>query len=190
MCLALCCSNLQTLTGFSARPVTIQSRKINNGKFDSFVALQQPVFMPQQQITTTQSIPTFSNQITVDPNVVAWATRAFFKYGGRPTVNSNAMERRIPFDGRDEFGFAVINAPAVLYSNSHEGFCLYLARLLRPIWLETITKEVTETRPGPTPTSVKRQVCKYTKDQLVDLQESLANLRDFLNKSKYLLQPV
>lgn len=49
--------------------------------------------------------------------------------------------------GLDEFG-GPLPGPTIMFSHSHDGFCLYFARLVRPVWYEPITKVTTEKRPG------------------------------------------
>lgn len=64
--------------------------------------------------------------------IINGAIRAFFKYGGHPHVVQPST-----------YGYQV---PTTAYSNSFQGFALYLARLLRPLWNENVTIRSTEMR--------------------------------------------
>ncbi len=94
---------------------------------------------------------------TPDPNVVSWATRAFFKFGGRPnwyepsSTPLGKIPRKFPeiykkIDINQDFGYGAYNAPKITFSYSHDGFSLYLSRLLRPAWFENVTKAFADRR--------------------------------------------
>ncbi len=130
-----------------------------------------------------QTIPTFSSHTGSDPNVVAWATRAFFKFGGRPTLQISSTSVSPGLSVAEDFGYGVANnAPKVIFSHSHDGFCLYMSRLLRLVWNELIAKSTIEKKPG-TWQETTIFACRFTKEQLLELQDSLGSLRDFLAKS-------
>lgn len=62
-----------------------------------------------------------------DPIVVNKATRLFFELGGVPTA---ASATQAPGNHLGQ----VVGQTSVNYSGRHDGFVLYLARLVAPIW--------------------------------------------------------
>jgi len=115
--------------------------------------------------------------ITSDVNATMWATRMFFKLGGRPFFPQ--LPPGTPTLTGD-FGYAVAS-PEPIYSNSHNGFCLYMSRILRPIWTQAITKKQIQ-RSFLTNQDVQIQICSFTRQQLSDMVNWLSSLKEFLIK--------
>ena len=53
---------------------------------------------------------------------------------------------KVDMSQQQDFGYGAYNAPKILFSFSHDGFSLYLSRLLRPVWFENVTKTTPERR--------------------------------------------
>ena len=71
----------------------------------------------------------------LDQKVSQWATYIFFHTKDEP----QARNRLTGFqDTQADLGFAVA-APELNYSNSHNGFLLYLARLIAPLWRQQVS---------------------------------------------------
>jgi nuclear pore complex protein Nup155 len=65
-----------------------------------------------------------------DPDVLDFARKVFIEYGGKPTINQNAIADQ-----------NVATIDTVRPSPRHAGIALYLSRLLRSTWKAAITKE-------------------------------------------------
>jgi nuclear pore complex protein Nup155 len=65
-----------------------------------------------------------------DPEVLEFARKVFIEYGGKPTINQNAIADQ-----------TVAPIDTVRPSPRHAGVALYLSRLLRSTWKAPITKE-------------------------------------------------
>jgi nuclear pore complex protein Nup155 len=98
-----------------------------------------------------------------DPELVSWATTAFFKLGGRPSIQQfqNTM------DGAPDYS-------RVSYSGSHDGFALFLSRILQPIWVSNIFV-VKDTGLS----------CRLSRDQFSQLQWQLIRLKHFLQQNPH-----
>ena len=96
-----------------------------------------------------------------EPELVSWATMAFFRLGGRPSVQSNDGDAAGPSYAR------------IHLSGSHDGFALFLARLLQPIWASNIfvVKD--------TGFSVR-----LNQEQFTQLEWHLVRLRHFLRQNQ------
>ncbi|KAL6064256.1 Nucleoporin 155 [Balamuthia mandrillaris] len=133
----------------------------------------------------------FSPSVTApDPNVALWATRAFFKHGGHPrydpgggaysqptqqtTPRAQARGQATPSaadastGGAMYMGQAIMRRPEIIFSGSHNGFCLYLSRILRPVWNRPITI-----------------VEGLNQSQFLDLEQSLLALLQFLEQNPH-----
>jgi nuclear pore complex protein Nup155 len=96
-----------------------------------------------------------------EPDLVSWATTAFFRLGGRPSILST---------GEDAGGMAFSR---VSYSGSHDGFALFLARLLQPLWASNLF-------------SVKEAgfTCRLNREQFAQLEWHLVRLLHFLKQNQ------
>lgn len=97
-----------------------------------------------------------------EPELVSWATMAFFRLGGRPSYTSNEG------DTANGGSYSRIHL-----SGSHDGFALFLARLLQPIWASNIfvVKD--------TGFSVR-----LNQEQFAQLEWHLVRLRHFLRQNQ------
>jgi len=68
-----------------------------------------------------------------NPSVIVNARRAFFEYGGQPTI----VPRNVITDGYADVG-RPLTTTEVAYSGKHNGLALYFARMVKPIWKERI----------------------------------------------------
>ena len=68
----------------------------------------------------------------------------------------------------DQFGRLNLSVTEVKYSSAHQGFLLYLVRLLRPFWNKTLL--------------VSRQL-PFSTPQLLYMHQLLSNLRDLIASS-------
>jgi len=137
---------------------------------------------------------TSPNSPQFNQNLVAYATQAFFKYGGTPHLDAAVVgvegadggevvgEARLDAGGRTTgrvggrgatlMGQAVMRRPDVIFSDSHNAFSLFLARLLMVVWnqpIEVLLGVGGESGSGG-----------LTLSQLARLEQQLAALRDFL----------
>jgi nuclear pore complex protein Nup155 len=106
-----------------------------------------------------------------DPEVLEYARRVFIEYGGRPSMNENAV--------------ADNGAPAIdsiLPSPRHAGIALYMSRLLRSIW----KKEIAVTKPA------KNGAIEVTPSvdisKLQSIQRDLSALQDFFKTNKNFIE--
>ncbi|KIL70918.1 hypothetical protein M378DRAFT_95691 [Amanita muscaria Koide BX008] len=97
------------------------------------------------------------------PDLTSVAKQVFYDFGDRPVWNERATY------GKESQGLAI-------FSGRREGFALYFARLLRPIWKSKLTAA------GPT----GRQELAVSDDTLVMIQKNLFYLKDFLDKNPHL----
>ncbi|KAG9222729.1 hypothetical protein CCMSSC00406_0004643 [Pleurotus cornucopiae] len=96
-------------------------------------------------------------------DIATVAKQAFYDFGERPMW----AERHVY--GGDAQGSAI-------YSGRREGFALYFARIVRPIW------KVEMTKPGPSGS----QQLSIPEDVLTSIQKNLYSLQDFLNQNLHL----
>ncbi|KAF7970509.1 hypothetical protein HWV62_23741 [Athelia sp. TMB] len=108
--------------------------------------------------SATGTISTVGSEIT---NV---AKQAFYDFGERPM-----WTERVTYGTSDGSGTAT-------FSGRREGFALYFARLVRPLWKSKLT------RPGP----LGMQESSINDDMLVNIQKNLYALKDFLDKNPHL----
>ncbi|KAG8749449.1 hypothetical protein FRC12_013412 [Ceratobasidium sp. 428] len=76
------------------------------------------------------------------------------QFGGKPAAVERGMDVHYEFSGR------------------HDGFASYLSGLIRPLWKQHITK------PGPG----GKQLSNLSEDMLVDIQNDLNRLKDFVTR--------
>ncbi|KAF8168187.1 nucleoporin [Crassisporium funariophilum] len=101
---------------------------------------------------------------TVSPEIAAVAKQAFYDFGERPIWTERVMY------GTSE------NKGTAIFSGRREGFALYFARLVRPIWKAKMTC------PGPSGI----QVLNASENSLVNVQKNLFALKDFLTRNPHL----
>jgi len=95
-----------------------------------------------------------------DPDLASWATQVFFRLGGRPTFPAQQSQM---FNAIRQF----TASPAA------QGFTLYLARLVRPVWRLTMFVG----------SGKDEFVCRLKKDQIAQLEMQLLALKFFLAAS-------
>ncbi|KAG8684883.1 hypothetical protein FRC09_015089, partial [Ceratobasidium sp. 395] len=81
------------------------------------------------------------------------------QFGGKPAAVERGMDVHYEFSGR------------------HDGFASYLSGLIRPLWKQRITK------PGPG----GKQLSNLSEDMLVDIQNDLNKLKDFVTSHPQVL---
>jgi len=121
------------------------------------------------------------------PEITEWATQTFFRLGGGPSFDNPTNTTLSSEENKMK---------AMRFSASHDGFAMYLSRLLRPIWSQTIlekrTKQITyndtdnmSIRSRATHERVGEWLCRLSKAQLTELEASLINLRQFLSRNPH-----
>lgn len=106
-----------------------------------------------------------------DPDVLEFARKVFIEYGGRPTMNENAVA--------DNSTPAI---DAVVPSPRHTGIAMYMTRLLRSIW----KKEIAAAGKGPTGgESISPSVAIA---KLQTIQRDLTALQDFFKTNKSFIE--
>lgn len=106
-----------------------------------------------------------------DPDVLEYARKVFIEYGGRPSMNENAV--------------ADNGAPAIdsiLPSPRHGGIALYMSRLLRSIW----KKEIAVTKPSKAGSIEVTPSVDISK--LQSIQRDLSALQDFFKSNKNFIE--
>ncbi|GFG06808.1 probable nucleoporin C890.06 [Aspergillus udagawae] len=106
-----------------------------------------------------------------DPDVLEFARKVFIEYGGRPTVNENAV--------------ADSSTPAidtVILSPRHAGIALYMSRLLRSIWKKEIA------RVGSGPNGAQTISASVATTKLQSVQRDLSALQDFFKTNKSFIE--
>lgn len=106
-----------------------------------------------------------------DPGVLEFARKVFIEYGGRPTVNENAVA--------DNSTPAI---DAVVPSPRHTGIALYMTRLLRSIW----KKEIANAAKSPSGGETISPAVAATKLQTI--QRDLTALQDFFKTNKSFIE--
>lgn len=106
-----------------------------------------------------------------DPGVLEFARKVFIEYGGRPTVNENAVA--------DNSTPAI---DAVVPSPRHTGIALYMTRLLRSIW----KKEIANAAKSPNGGETISPAVAATKLQTI--QRDLTALQDFFKTNKSFIE--
>ncbi|KAL5001002.1 Non-repetitive/WGA-negative nucleoporin C-terminal-domain-containing protein [Aspergillus recurvatus] len=106
-----------------------------------------------------------------DPDVLEFARKVFIDYGGRPTLNENAV--------------ADNSTPAidtVVPSPRHAGIALYISRLLRSIW----KKEVAVV--GGAPGGAQTISSSFSPSKLLAIQHDLSALQEFFKTNKSFIE--
>lgn len=105
-----------------------------------------------------------------DPELVSWATMAFFRLGGRPSYQNT-------YESDSSVSSSATNTPSsfgrINYSGSHDGFALFLSRLLQPIWASNIFV-----------VNENGFCCRLNQAQLAQLEWHLVRLRHFLRQNQ------
>lgn len=106
-----------------------------------------------------------------DPEVLEYARKVFIEFGGKPTLNENAVTEG-----------SVLAIDAVLPSPRHSGVSLYLSRLLRSIWKTVIAKQ-DRTPAGGLTISPSVSISK-----LQTVQRDLTALQEFFRVNKTFIE--
>ncbi len=102
----------------------------------------------------------------VSPEIAAVAKQAFYDFGERPI-----WTERVMYGTSENKGLAI-------FSGRREGFALYFARLVRPIWKAKLTAVLPS---GQRTLNVSETI-------LVNVQKNLFALKDFLTRNPHLFQ--
>ncbi|KAJ5081329.1 nucleoporin NUP170 [Penicillium alfredii] len=106
-----------------------------------------------------------------DPDVLEFARKVFIEYGGRPTMNENAVA--------DSSTPAI---DAVVPSPRHAGISLYISRLLRSIWKKEIAKV------GSGPNGALTISASVAAAKLQTIQHDLSALQRFFKVNKSFIE--
>ncbi|KAE8146954.1 Non-repetitive/WGA-negative nucleoporin C-terminal-domain-containing protein [Aspergillus avenaceus] len=106
-----------------------------------------------------------------DPDVLEFARKVFIEYGGRPTMNENAVA--------DNSTPAI---DAVVPSPRHAGISLYISRLLRSIWRKEIAAV------GSSPSGAQSILPSVSPARLQTIQRDLSALQDFFKANKSFIE--
>ena len=106
-----------------------------------------------------------------DAHVLDLARKVFIEYGGRPTMNENAVADN-----------ATLAIDAILPSPRHAGIALYISRLLRSIW----KKEIAKVDKGANGAPVISTTVKSSK--LREVQRDLSALQDFFKANRTFIE--
>ncbi|PYH30957.1 putative non-repetitive nucleoporin [Aspergillus neoniger CBS 115656] len=106
-----------------------------------------------------------------DPDVLEFARKVFIEYGGRPTMNENAVA--------DSTTLAI---DAVVPSPRHAGIALYISRLLRSIWKKEIAKA------GIAPNGAQTVASSVSASKLQAVQRDLLALQEFFKSNKSFIE--
>ncbi|KAJ3393859.1 hypothetical protein HDU84_000822 [Entophlyctis sp. JEL0112] len=115
-------------------------------------------------------------------NVISWAQRLYFEIGGKPSLRQENSQQRVLDNG--PLGRPLTSNEYDL-SGRHEGLALYLARLLAPLWKETLVKKV----PGLSKGVGKGLGWKTSQNVLGSIADSLAILNKLLDDTPSLTAP-
>ncbi|KAF8640990.1 hypothetical protein AX17_000635 [Amanita inopinata Kibby_2008] len=113
-------------------------------------------------LDVTENLPTGTMGV-INPDLASVAKQAFYDFGDRPLWTERTTY------GKESQGLAI-------FSGRREGFALYFARLIRPIWRSKLTKT------GPT----GLQELAVSDNTLVTTQKNLFLLKDFMDKNPHL----
>ncbi|KAK2734191.1 hypothetical protein FQN57_001845 [Myotisia sp. PD_48] len=106
-----------------------------------------------------------------DPDVLEFARKVFIDYGGKPTLNENAVT-----DG------STVAIDAVIPSPRHAGIALYTSRLLRSIWKTVIAKQ------DRTPSGGVSISPAVSTTSLLSIQRDLSALQDFFKTNRTFIE--
>jgi nuclear pore complex protein Nup155 len=104
-----------------------------------------------------------------DPETLELARKVFVEYGGRPSLNENAVSE----------GQAVDN---VKPSSRHEGMALYMTRLVRSLWKASVIIQ------GVSPTGGVSIKSTVPLSKLTTVQDDLTKLSQFLEKNRSFIE--
>jgi nuclear pore complex protein Nup155 len=102
-----------------------------------------------------------------DPEVLEFARKVFIEYGGKPTINQNAIADQ-----------TVAPIDTIRPSPRHAGIALYLSRLLRSTWKAVIAKE------SRTPAGGYSVIPAVPLDKIKSVQEDLSALQRFFQTNR------
>ncbi|OJJ42697.1 hypothetical protein ASPZODRAFT_76215 [Penicilliopsis zonata CBS 506.65] len=106
-----------------------------------------------------------------DPDVLEFARKVFIEYGGRPTMNENAVSDN-----------ATSAIDAILPSPRHAGIALYISRLVRSIWRKEIAKV------GRGANGAQTIAPSVAIARLQAVQRDLSALQDFFKANKNFIE--
>ena len=106
-----------------------------------------------------------------DPDVLEFARKVFIEYGGRPTMNENAVA--------DNSTLAI---DTVVPSPRHAGIALYISRLLRSIWRKEIAMV------GSAPNGAQTVASSVPAAKLQAVQRDLSALQEFFKSNKSFIE--
>lgn len=106
-----------------------------------------------------------------DPDVLEFARKVFIEFGGKPTLNENAITES-----------TTLAIDAVVPSPRHAGIALYTSRLLRSIWKTVIAKQDRSPSGGVT-ISPSVPISK-----LQQIQRDLSSLQEFFRANRSFIE--
>uniref|UniRef100_A0A7N6AEF0 Nuclear pore complex protein Nup155 n=1 Tax=Anabas testudineus TaxID=64144 RepID=A0A7N6AEF0_ANATE len=112
-----------------------------------------------------------------DREVLQWATRAFFRYGGEAQMSKSLATPFTPMHSVSAPITPMAAGPEVIFSGKHNGICIYFARILGNIWDGSLAVEKAMSKGNQTLES-----CVSSLDLESVLME-LHGLREFLDKN-------
>jgi nuclear pore complex protein Nup155 len=144
--------------------------------------------------------------------VIDLATRAFFLHSGEPELNFAPVSnlpghpgftgglsastpyqgigpRQLSFQSPNTSLIAASTSQDIVFSNRHRAVCLYLARILRPIWETRIVKGLhnqSDMSASAATTQTVYLLSQFTSEHLQWILHKLNNLRDFVNSNSLL----
>ncbi|QIX00710.1 hypothetical protein AMS68_006227 [Peltaster fructicola] len=104
-----------------------------------------------------------------DPEILERARSAFIEHGGKPEFNANSVVENNAIDN-------------VTPSPRHEGFALYVSRLIRSVWKAKVIAQQLVPGQGPVSSST------VPLDKLRSVQKSLSELQRFLDANKSFIE--
>jgi hypothetical protein len=143
-----------------------------------------------QSLSPTIPREAFSYGRSPDLKITDIATTCFFKFGGRPYFpNANIATTPLAVDA---IGYAIPSMEPI-FSNSHNGFALFLSRILRPFWSQNIVKkslrssdkklQTEEACFGAAYSNSRQFLCNFSSEELNEMEDYLLSLKDFLLRS-------
>lgn len=179
MCLALATASPNTLPRWGPSPTS------NPGSNSSMLG-------GPSSASSLSSYHLLSPNPAPGSDVISWATRAFFRYGGEPHFE-------LPRGAGNNTGNAAMGravaSPDIIFSGVAGGAYLYFARLVAPMWGESVTVSSSSGAGGAGTVvssvgSVPGQALRFTKAELLELVEPLLGLRTFfLNNPQFISPP-
>ncbi|KAL4803154.1 Non-repetitive/WGA-negative nucleoporin C-terminal-domain-containing protein [Aspergillus unguis] len=106
-----------------------------------------------------------------DPDVLEFARKVFIDYGGRPTLNENAVADN-----------ATPAIDTVVPSPRHAGIALYISRLLRSVWKKEIATV------GGAPGGAQTITSSFPAPKLQAIQRDLSALQEFFKSNKSFIE--